>query len=274
MDIFSFLFENQHVAQALLVLWIAAASLLLFKAFISRRDALRARHASIILLLPFLAVWGAGVAGFYPYVGSRHTVFLAPFVIAAASFLLAAVSRQKVWAGLLIAIFLMALSNTGHKPVEPDVSEGDDSPAAMTSAVSYMRGMIPQGDHILVDYQSSLPMTYYFCGPEEIIPIETFQGDYFEFSCNGYRVVSLNIWKLVPRNFRPHFEKMARSHSLKSGSRVWVYQTGWGADVGTELAGHDAAFRCLAPKSFGGGITVTEFIVGPDFSPESPMGAC
>ena len=137
-----------------------------------------------------------------------------------------------------------------------------------------MEQSVPRGDLILVDYQSSLPFAYYLCGPKVIFPIETFHGDYFAFTCNGYSVVSLHVWKLIPQSFQLQFEKMARSHDLKSGDRIWVYQTGWGVDLGTELAGHDAAFRCLTPKSFGGGVAVTQFIVGPDFSPESPLGAC
>src|SRR5579863_10365936 len=137
-----------------------------------------------------------------------------------------------------------------------------------------MEKSVPRGDHILADYQSSLPFAYYLCGPKVIFPIEMFHEDYFEFSCKGYSVVSLHIWKLIPQSFRPQFERMARSRGLKPGDRVWVYQTGWGVDLGSELADHDAAFRCLAPKRFGGGITVTPFVVGPDFLPQPPSGPC
>jgi uncharacterized membrane protein len=274
LNIFLFLFAQRLVAQAMLFFFVAGVAVHFSRDLLSGQGNPQSSRLGILLLFPFVAVWGAAIAGIYPYVGSRHTVFLAPFVIAAASYLLAVISGQRVWAGLLIAIFLVALSNAAEKPVEPDVSKGDDSPTVMASAVSYMKRSIPQGDLILVDYQSSLPMTYYFCGPKEIIPIEMFQGSYFEFSCNGYHVVSLNMWKMIPENFQLQFGKMARSHSLKSGERVWVYQTGWGVDVGTDLAGRDAAFRCLAPKRFGGGVTITPFIVGSDFSPAPPLGAC
>jgi len=228
----------------------------------------------ILLLFPFIAVWCAAIAGIYPYIGSRHTVFLAPFAIAAASYLLAAASGQRLWAGLLVATLLMVVSNTSHASVPTEAMTENQSPALMASAVSYMKESIPRGDLILVDYQSSLSLMYYLCGPKVIFPIEKFQGDYFEFTCNGYSIVSLHLWKLIPQSFPLQFEKMARSHDLESGDRVWVYQTGWGVDFGTELAGHDAAFRCLAPKRFGSGVTVTPFIVGPNFSPEPPLGAC
>lgn len=274
LNIFLFLFGQRFVAQSIFLFFVVGAAFLFIRDLLSRRQNSESSRLGILLLFPFISVWGASIAGIYPYVGSRHTAFLAPFAIAAASYLLATVSGNKVWAGLLIAIFLMALSNMGKKPVEADVSGGDNTPAVMASAVSYMKQTIPRSDLILVDYQSSLPMTYYFCGPREIIPIERFQGDYFEFSCNGYSVVSLHIWKLIPESFRWQFEKMARAHSLKPGDRVWVYQTGWGVDFGTDLANHDAAFRCVAPKRFGGGVTVTQFIVGSDFSPQASLGSC
>ncbi len=273
-NIFLFLFAQRFVALTVLLFFTASVTYFFGRDLLSGKGNSQSSRLGILLLFPFIAVWGASIAGVYPYVGSRHTVFLAPFVIAGASYLLAAVSGQRLWAALLIAIFLMAMSKTADKPVEPEVSNEDHTPAEMATAVRYMEESIPRGDHILVDFQSSLPMTYYFCGPKNIIAVETFHGDYFEFTCNGYPIVSLQIWKLIPRSFQLKFEKMARSHGLKPGDRVWVYQTGWGADLGTDLAANDPAFRCLAPRKFGGGVTVTPFIVGPDFSPEPPLGAC
>lgn len=272
--IFLFLFGQRNVAQIMLLFFAAGVAFLFAKGLLSGQGNLQSNRLGILLLFPFIAVWCAAIAGIYPYIGSRHTVFLAPFAIAAASYLLAAASGQRLWAGLLVATLLMVVSNTSHASVPTEAMTENQSPALMASAVNYMKESIPRGDLILVDYQSSLPLTYYLCGPKVIFPIETFQGDYFEFTCNGYSIVSLHIWKLIPQSFQLQFEKMARSHDLKSGDRVWVYQTGWGVELGTELAAHDAAFRCLAPKRFGSGVTVTPFIVGPDFSPEPPMGAC
>ena len=272
--IFLFLFGERYVAWIMLLCFVAGVTFFFVQGLLSRQESLHSNRLGILLLFPFLAVWCAAIAGVYPYVGSRHTAFLAPFAIAAASYLVAAASRQRLWVGILVAVILMLMSNTaahGSAPTE-EMTE-NQSPALMASAVSYMEQSVPRGELLLVDYQSSLPLTYYLCGPKVIFPIETFRGDYFEFTCNGYSVVSLHIWKLIPESFRLQFEKMARSHDLKLGERVWVYQTGWGADLGTELASHDPAFRCLAPKRFGG-VTVTAFLVGPHFSPESPLGAC
>jgi hypothetical protein len=272
--VFLFLFGERYVAKMMLWCFVAGVAVFFVKALLSRQPNLQSNRMGILLLFPFIAVWCAAIAGIYPYIGSRHTAFLAPFAIAAASYLVAAASGQRLWAGILVAVVLMAVSNTSHESVPTEEMTENQSPALMASAVSYMEQSVPRGDLILVDYQSSLPFAYYFCGPKTIFPIETLHGSYAGFKCNGRLVVSLQGWKVIPQTFRMQFEKMARSQALKSGARVWVYQTGWGVDLGTELAGHDEAFRCLAPKRFGGGVTVTPFIVGSDFSPEPPLGAC
>jgi hypothetical protein len=274
LGVFLFLFGERYVALMMMLCFAAGVAFFFGKALLSRQADLRSNRMGILLLFPFISVWCAAIVGIYPYLGSRHTVFLAPFAIAAASYLVAAASGQRLWAGILVAALLMVVSNTSHESVPTEEMTENQSPALMASAVSYMEQSIPRGDLILVDYQSSLPFAYYFCGPRTIFPIETFHGGYMEFRCNGRDVVSLQGWKVIPQTFRMQFEKMARSQALKSGEGVWVFQTGWGVDLGTELADHDEAFRCLAPKRFGGGVTVTPFIVGPDFSPEPPSGAC
>jgi hypothetical protein len=173
-----------------------------------------------------------------------------------------------------VAAFLVIASNAALGSAPSEQLAGNRSPALMASTARYMEQAVSQDDLILVDYQSNFPFAYYLCGPKVIFPVEIFRGDYFEFQCNGYSVVSLRIWKLIAESFPGQFEKVARSHKLKPGTRVWVYQTGWGRDLDTDLASHNAEFRCLVPKRFGGGVTVTPFVVGPDFSPQMPPGNC
>ena len=273
-DIFLFLFGQPNVAQAMLLCFVAGVAFLFVQGLLSRRQSLQSNRLGLLLFLPFLAVWCAAIAGIYPYIGSRHTAFLAPFAIAAASYLMAAASGQKIWAGLLIAALLMVASNTSHASGPTEEMAGNGSPALMASTVGYVEQSVPRTDHILVDYQSSLPLAFYLCGSKAIFPIETFHQNYFDFECKGYSVISLHVWKLIPQNFRSQFHQMAQSRDLKPGDRVWIYQTGWGDDLATELAAHDEAFRCIAPSKFGGGVTVTSFIVGPDYSPVPPLGGC
>ncbi len=197
----------------------------------------------IMFLLPFAAVWGASLVGVYPYVGSRHTVVLAPFAIGAASFLLAAVSRKKLWAGLLLAAALMGAANTSAKPVEIGVAKGNDSPALMAGAMAHMEQSIPRGSLILVDFQSSLPMTYYLCGPKTIIPSDTFQGEYFRFELQR-----------VLRGFAAYLEVDRGKFSdavQANGANQWTEarRPGLGVSIGMgNESGHGASeARCKIP---------------------------
>lgn len=272
LNIFQFLFENKYISFAMLFIFLASVAALLIRESAPRRANSPARHAGLLLLLPFLGVWSAAVAGIYPYSGTRHTVFLAPFVIAAVSFALAATFGRKLWAGLLIAALLSVASNTSGLTFEPYIKAENQRRELMTAAMHYVRQTIPRGDLILADYQSSFVIPYYLCGPNAIIA-EKFRGDHFEFSCSGYRVVGSPTWKLTYGDFESEFASMAATYGLPSGQRVWVFQTGWGANLDTELPWFVKKFRCLAPESFGANITVIPFVVGPDRLPALPPGS-
>jgi dolichyl-phosphate-mannose-protein mannosyltransferase len=272
-DIFLFLFENEYVSQAMLLIFVAGVAVLLIRDLVSHRDGRRSWHLGILLLLPFIAVWGAAIVGIYPYIGGRHTVFLAPSMIAGVSYLIAIAFGRKFWAVILFAGLIVGASYTSGKTYEPYIKPENQSRALMNDAMNHLRQSVPRGDHILVDYQSSLSLAYYLCGPNVIMPIETLSGGDFEFTCDGYSIVSLRIWKLVYQDFPSEFEKMASTRGLKSGDRVWVFQSGWGANLDTELPWFNLKFRCLAPASFGENITVIPFVVGADMFPALPPGS-
>ena len=275
-DIFHFMFGQRYISVAMFLVFAVGVAFLLVRDVVSRRGNRRPDYSGILLLLPFVAVWSAALAGIYPYSGSRHTIFLAPFAIAAASFLLAAIYGQKLWAGLLIAALIVGASNTSAETFEPFIKKEDQSRTLMTGAMNYIHQSIPRSETILVDYQSSLPLTYYLCGPKAAAQIEPSQDEFVRFRCDGYSIVSTkyDVYKLTPGNFPAQFEEMARTEGLEPGDRVWVFQNGWGANLDTELPSHFQKFRCLSPTSFGANLTVIPFLVGPDWLPASPATNC
>jgi hypothetical protein len=274
LNIFLFFFSQRIASWIVLLAFVAGVAVLFARDLRASRMKLHSDHLGILLLLPFLAVWGAAIVGIYPYVGSRHTAFLAPFAIAGASYLFSVISRRRLWAALMFATLLMGLAQAGETSVELNPSAGDNSARMMADSIRYMETADSSSDTILLDYQSSLPFTYYFCGPKQIIEYRIFAGDYFEFNCNGDPLVSLRIWKAGALGFPDQFEKMARSHGLKPGARVWFYQTGWGETLDVKLDRQDPPFRCLAPRHFGTGIVVIPFVVGPDMRPMAASNAC
>jgi dolichyl-phosphate-mannose-protein mannosyltransferase len=274
LGIFLFLFRQTYIAKGMLLLFAAGVAFFLWQGLRSPRGSLQSNRLGILLLLPFATVWLASIAGVYPYVGSRHTSFLAPFAIAAGSYVLAVVCGQRLWLAFLVAALLAVGADTAHGAAPTEEIAGDRSPALMVSTVRYLEQSVAPGDVVLVDYQSSLPFAYYLCGSRTIFPVEIFKGNYFEFKCDRYSVVSLHIWKLIAASFPGQFEIMARDHHLRSGTRVWLYESGWGDDLELKLMTRNPAFRCLLPKRFGGGVTVTPYLVGPDYKPQSPLGSC
>jgi uncharacterized membrane protein len=274
MDIFSFLFQNQYTAQALLLLWILAIAFLLVRESVWRREIPRARHSGILLLLPFIAVFGAGIAGYYPYVGSRHTVFLAPFLIAGLGFLLAAISGQKLWAAIVIAALLVSVSNISGKMPESGITKENQSRTLMAAAMNHMQQTISPSDLILTDYESALILVYYFCGPKVILPTGTFTLPASRVKCNGHTIASFQIWSMDAGFFLSNFGKIVRAQRLMPGDRVWVFESGWSATLSQQLPLNSPEFRCLDPKTFGANISVIPFKVGPDFSPVATVTNC
>jgi hypothetical protein len=273
--IFVFLFEQDYISEAMFWLFLVGLTLLFFRDWTSGHDRAGARRMGILLLIPFIAVWAAAVAGIYPYAGTRHTVFLDPFIIAGISCGLANIFRRQLWALLIVASLLMVGSNTSGKTSEPFIRKENQRRDLMTEAITHIQRTIPRGDPIFVDLQSSFLISYYLCAPADTIQIEGFRREFYKFGCGGYSVISTNdrAWKLNPDNFAFQFQRMAVAYGLHPGDRVWVYQAGWGANLDTELSWQVMKFRCMTPASFGDNITVIPFVTEPDLSPALPPGS-
>ena len=269
LEIFAFLFGSRALGVATLALFVMGATFLLLRDLLSADAKSPLRRMGILLIVPFLAVWGASLAQIYPYAGSRHTVFLAPFAVAGAAYALAAMTRNKLWAGLLVSFVLVTFAGL------PEIAAPSrETPRMMASAVDYMNQSIPKGDLILVDFQSYLAINYYFCGPRTMVPMDFFEGSVFNTRCNGDPIASVHNWKLIAPTFPMHFARMTRENGLHPGDRVWVFQTGWGGPFDVDLVKQDPKFLCLAPKLFGDDIAVMPFLVGEDFQPVVPPGSC
>jgi len=77
----------------------------------------RSTQLGILLLLPFMILWGAAVAGRISLYPQPPHHLSSPFAVAAVSALLASIVGQKLWRGLLIAALLMGVSTVfGDSP--------------------------------------------------------------------------------------------------------------------------------------------------------------
>jgi hypothetical protein len=267
--IFRYIFGQIYIGQVTFLLWVVGVAILFVRGLRPGRGYPRSSQLGILLLLPFMILWGAAVAGRYPYIPSRHTIFLAPFAIAAVSALLASVFGQKLWRSLLIAVLLMGVSTVSGDSPEASINTEGQGRAFMNAALNYVHESIPPNELILVDYQSSLPIAYYLCASRESRAFYSSQTEFIPLSCSGHSFVSLNYrsWELNDINFPSKFEKLVSQYQLKPGDRVWVFQTTWTANLDTILQQHFPQFRCLAPKRFGKGIVIIPFVVNPERLP-------
>ncbi len=273
-DIFAFLFEHPYLSPAMLLFFGIGVVLIFFQDFTSRERTSRPRHLGVLLLLPFIAVWLAGVAGKYPYTGGRHTIFLAPLIISGVSYLIASAIGERFWPAVLLAGLIVGGAYTSGKIYEPYIKPENQSRMLMMTAMEHIRQSVPRSDLILADYQSSLLLGYYLCGPNVVsVPIGIFPGGDFDLRCDGYTIAAQNTYRLEEQGFPSLFEKMARSRGLKPGDPVWVFQSGWLANLNTELPWFNMKFRCLQPASFGENIAVIPFVVGADMAPALPPGS-
>jgi hypothetical protein len=203
----------------------------------------------------------------------RHTVFLAPFFFAALSFLLANVDGQKIWAAVVIAALLVGASNTSGKAGETYISKANQNRKLM-AAVNHIHQTIPPGGEIFTDYESALMLVYYLCGPKLVLPVGTFNLPASRVKCNGYTIASFPTWNLEAALFLSDFKKMVQAQRLKSGDKIWVFQSGWAVDLDRRLASTSSKFRCLTPRTFGANISVTPFVVDQDLSPAAMVTDC
>jgi hypothetical protein len=273
--IFRFLFLGDYLHVGLLVVFGAAVVLLLANMSFSRIESTSSWPKGLLLLLPFAAVWAASLTGIYPYSGSRHSAFLAPFAIAGVSFLLAKMSERKLWPAIVLAGLIAAAGQASGVRFEPYFSDNDLAKSQMASATQYMRQFIPQSDTILVDNQSEILLRYYLCDSTDPYPHDPLAREFIPFPCHGYSAISAGegVWKYTPENFASRFERAAAEFRFRPGDTVWVYQSGWGANLDTELSWYVMKYRCLVSKNFGATITVIPFVVGTDLSPALPAGS-
>jgi uncharacterized membrane protein len=276
-NIFLYSFKEYYVSESLLLLFVLGVVYLFVRGLWPPPSQSRSSHLGILLVLPFLAVWGGSIAGIYPYIGSRHTIFLLPFAVAGVSVALSAITRERLWIGALVAMLLVSVSHAYGTPSAGRIPRKDQDRGLILSAIKYVRNTIPKNEIIITDYQSSLLAAYYLCGPRQITGLENADAPFQTVPCGGYTVVALSsaLWKLKPENFAEQTGAVIRASGLQPGSRLWIFQGGWGRNLDKTLPAADSSrWHCLSARTFGSNITVLWFAVGADRLPTTPAVAC
>ena len=216
------------------------------------------------LLLPFVINAASAIAGLYPYGGTRHSAFLIPFSIAGVSLVIAKLARGRLFPAMGTALLIVAICQAFGAPHRPYMRREDQRRSNMFQAMDAIRQGVSSDDVVFVDFQTSFLLRFYLC------PEISFTGlppaAFRTFPCGGHRAISLgpetNV--LTANSFPRRWDEMVRTHDLKPGQTVWIFQAGWDIGLARELQERVPKFRDLRAESFGRNISLFRLSVGQE----------
>lgn len=262
--VFQFIFGQQAIGNAAVIMFTGALVFLLF-AKTNFENARGPRESAILLLLPFVLGAACAIAGIYPYGPTRHSAFLAPFVVAGVSIFLAKAVSYRAGPGMALAVLMVAVSQWFGQPQEPGMARSDQSKQRLERALQFTKDQISPSDLVFIDNQSSILIRHYLCEHEAVAFDKSVRG-FARFECSGHWIIAGDAatGDFESENFIRQCEKMARSFDLGPTDHVWVIQAGWGIKrnkLGTDLQ-RLAEFNGLKIQTFGSNIQILALGVG------------
>jgi hypothetical protein len=259
--VFTYLFSHGLVGTLALLAFLAGmVSLLRRKTpWNKKKDGPTPRELALLFSLPFAVNCGAAIAGLYPYGGTRHNAFLAPFAVAGAAIGLAAWIPARLWAKSLAIVIALALCNFFPAP-PPLIKARNHSMVLMKNAVDYLRQSAPRGSVLLADYQSGLVLGYYACN-HGIVQVFPPLRSFAKADCSPYTVITAGTqeWRFKADDLPGQLANVAETYGLVPGTKVWLFDAGWITDLAPALSSEN---RCSTPRTFGENILICQLTVG------------
>jgi hypothetical protein len=259
--VFQFIFGQLVVGDIAALLFVAGVVFLIRTRQQPDRRHPSPRQVGFFLVFPFALNCAFAVAGRYPYGGTRHCVFLAIFAIAGISFFLDVITRRRPSFAVALAVLILTICYVFGFHHQPYMTREDQSRRQMDHAMDFVRGKIPSGDPIFVDYQGNLMLSQYLCGQRPaVIGISDFQM----FQCAGHEIISAppRMWMFTSQSFPKYWDELVANYGLHPGRSVWVVQAGWGAGISADLQRKRGDLAPLESESFGRNISVFKLMVG------------
>jgi 4-amino-4-deoxy-L-arabinose transferase-like glycosyltransferase len=180
------------------------------------------RTFGVLLILPFAIGYAGALLRLYPYGGSRHVAYLAPFAVAGIASGIAWLSRKAIWAETIIAVALVIACTHRVEPLSY-ISPADQARERMAQALEYVHKSVSAGGVIVVDYNSSLVLRYYLC-PDSAI--RTFEDQISQFGCGPFEMARTRgyDWAFTSENFEPILAEMEKRFGWQRGQMIWLAQ--------------------------------------------------
>jgi hypothetical protein len=259
--VFQFIFGQLVVGDIAALLFVAGVVFLIRTKQQPDRSRPSPQQVAFFLVFPFVVNCALAVAGRYPYGGTRHCVFLATFAIAGISFFLDVITRQRPSFAIGLTVLILTICYVFGFHHQPYMTREDQSRSQMDHAMEFIRGQVPSGDPIFVDYQGNLMLSHYLCGQRPtVIGISDFQM----FQCAGHEIISTppRMWMLTSQTFPKYWEEVVAKYGLRAGTGVWVVQAGWGAGIAPDLQRKRNDLAPRESESFGRNINMFKLVVG------------
>jgi hypothetical protein len=257
--VFTYLFSHGVVGTLALLAFLAGMVSLLRRKTPWNKDGPTPRELALLLSLPYVVNCGAAIAGLYPYGGTRHNAFLAPFAVAGAAIGLAAWIPARLWAKSLVIIIALVLCNFFPAP-PPLIRARNHSVELMENAVGYLRQSAPPGSVLLADYQSGLVLGYYACN-HGIVQVFPPLQSFAKADCGPYIVITAGTeeWRFNADDLPGQVANVRETYGLVPGTKVWLFDAGWITDLAPALTSEN---RCSTPHTFGENILICQLTVG------------
>lgn len=222
-----FLFTSRGIGVAALILFLAGLVWLLIRGS-TGNDGRGRRETGFLLVLPWVLSVAGGVLALYPFAGTRHVAILIIPTVAGIAFLVRRIAGQRPAVILLAALVLMPPWNATRLDYASGWRQDVESArrSHVLEAVNSVRREIPEGGIIFSDLESDYVFRRYLFRGHQGAWRKAPPG-FYERDWNGFRMITLDYWRVSADSFGNAFQLMAESYGLEPGTPVYVVSCGW-----------------------------------------------
>lgn len=259
--VFTYIFSHGLLGAVALIVFVAGIVWLVRQKSQTQRPS--PRDLAILIILPLAANCIVAFAGLYPYGGTRHNVYLAPFAIAGIAIGVNWWQPRRNWLPAAVTVLCLVFCNLFPAP-PPMIRASNHKRELMQDAIADLRQHAPPGSTLFADYQSGLLIGYYLCGHgivEEFPPLPP----YNKSGCSSYTVITTQpqVWKFYATDFAAELAGAAQTFGLAPGTTVWLFDAGWITDSAPALRKGLPGLGCTEPRIYGENILTCQLMVTP-----------
>jgi hypothetical protein len=261
--LFGYLAGNKGVG-ALEFLAFSAGVVVLFRCQPGQdRSYPKPRQLGILLVLPFAINCVAALAGRYPYGGTRHSIFLAPFLMSGVAIALAYGEISPSWVKPAAVGAALAICNLFPSPVGPYIRPDNQDKRLMAEAMTFLRQSVTPGSVILSDGQGGFLLSYYLCQSPSVQMVQPSQP-LFEARCGPDRLITPDpdLFIFQADTLAPSIHAMEQAFPSSPGSEIWLVRAGWLVNQQPELKAKLEELGCRQRQDFGQNISICELRPG------------